>query len=559
MRGIVVVLLAFAISLPVRAADPVRVVPAAGVGVESAALLMSGQQGGEIPFQALALPIRGEDGKARVLVRFRMDGPALLEGQTRDVLRIETSLYALGTGGGVQGSVLETIEIDLAPQRDSVQRGGVDLLASLDLKPGAYSLRLLARNLDTGRLGVRTLPLPVPELAALDEAPPLSPPPAGGDPRPTARSASLGPLDPPPFPDDPLSRSQAASSAWAAPLPVIPDTAEGRKLRGEIHSAYRDALARLAAGREADALAAVAAFEDGILLRKGKPVPGLADQIIEVETETARELALKDAATLAPLLRLHQRLYEEAAVKGRLQGSSVAREVARRLTDLCRELGRTEVAHRFATVFGIELLRRGVSVQGAQMLQSVLAEDPGNEAALLELASSAERRGAHGEAIPYLQALLRAHPDHRDARFRLTLDQALLGQAAEAEKGLRTVLQEETGGWRLALAYQELARMQLAQQLPGAVRTLREGLQRCPGDEKLTFLLAALLDRTGQQREARQLLAGFKPEEDEGGGAARRRYSGPSEEPLATLNADFGREAAEKLPALAGALERTAP
>lgn len=555
MRGIVVVLLAFVISLPARAAEPVRVVPAAGVGVESAALLMSGQQGGEIPFQALALPTRGADGKARVLVRLRMDGPALLEGQTKDVLRIETGLYALGTGGGVQGSVLETIEIDLASRREAVERGGVDLLASLDLKPGAYSLRLLARNLDTGRLGVRTLPLPVPELAGLDEAPPLSPPPAGGDPRPTARSASLGPLDPPPFPDDPI---QAASAVPATPLPVIPDTAEGRKLRGEIRSAYRDALARLAAGREADALAAVAAFEDGLLLRKGKPVPGLADQIIEVETETARELARKDAAALAPLLRLHQRLYEEASVKGRLQGSSVAREVARGLADLCRELGRTELARRFATVFGVELLRRGVSVQGAQMLQSVLAEDPGNEAALLELASSAERRGAHGEAIPYLQALLGAHPDHRDARFRLTLDQALLGRA-EAEKGLRAVIQEETGGWRLALAYQELARMQLAQQLPGAVRTLREGLQRCPGDEKLTFLLAALLDRTGQGVEARQLLAGFKPQESEGGGAARRRYSGPPEEPLATLNADFGREAAEKLPALVGALERTAP
>jgi len=223
------------------------------------------------------------------------------------------------------------------------------------------------------------------------------------------------------------------------------------------------------------------------------------------------------------------------------------------------------VARRFSTVFGIELLRRGVLVQGGQMLQSVLAEDPGNEAALLELASSAERRGAHEAAIPYLQALLRAHPDHRDARFRLTLDQALLGQAAEAEKGLRAVIQEkaqeeaqeETGGWRLALAYQELARMQLAQQLPGAVKTLREGLQRCPGDEKLTFLLAALLDHTGQRGESRQLLATFKPQEGDGGGAARRRYSGPPEEPLATLNAEFGREAAEKLPALANALEKT--
>ena len=48
-------------SPPTPTAAPLRITPAYGVGVESAALLMSGQQGGEIPFNALALPIPGED------------------------------------------------------------------------------------------------------------------------------------------------------------------------------------------------------------------------------------------------------------------------------------------------------------------------------------------------------------------------------------------------------------------------------------------------------------------------------------------------------------------
>ena len=59
------------------------------------------------------------------------------------------------------------------------------------------------------------------------------------------------------------------------------------------------------------------------------------------------------------------------------------------------------------------------------------------------------------------------------------------------------VLQEETGGWLLSLAYQELARIQLSDRLFGpGERTLREGLQRLPGDEKLTLLLTAFLGRT---------------------------------------------------------------
>ncbi len=552
-------------------AQPLRILPAYGLGVESAALLMSGQQGGEIPFTALALSIPGEDDgrandggdhKVRVLVRLRMDGPALLEGQTGTVLRIETGLYALGTGGGVLGSDLGIIEIDLASERSAVESGGVDLLAGFDLKPGAYTLRLLARNLETGHLGVRSLPLPVPKAVQWDDASALSPAPPGGDPRPTARSASLGPLDPPPFPDDPGAGLQTAS-APAVPLPAVPDTAEGRQLRSAVRAAYREALSRLAAGREGEALEATAALEDSLLARKESPVT--AEQILEIETGAAHELVTADPASCAPLLRFHQRLYEEAGAKRRLQGSTLARQVAGRLTGLCRQTGPPGLAHRFAAVFGTELVRGGVTVQGGQMLQSALAEEPADEGLLLELASGAERRGASTEAMVHLDALLRAHPENREARLRRILDQARAGQTLEAEAALRAFLQEETGqeetgGWRLSLAYQELARLEMARKLPGSIKTLREGLERLPGDEKLTLLLAALLDRTGQGIEARQLLARFKPQPgDEGGGAARRRYSRPPPEPFATRNQALGQEAAAHLPALGGALEKTAP
>jgi len=549
------------VSSRIGAAEPIRTLSAAGVGVESAALLMSGQQGGDLPMTALALPVRGDRGdKARVLLRLRMDGPALLAGQTRDVLRIEASLYALGSGGGVQASLLETVEIDLAPLRGSVEGNGVDLLGSLDLRPGTYSLRMLVRNLDTGRLGVRTLPLAVPDPASLEASPPLSPPPAEGDARPTARSASLGALDPPAFPDDPVAASPIVSVPAAAitAIPAIPDTAEGRRLRAAVRSSYREALARLAAGRDAEALAAVTALEDSLFARSERPVT--VEQLVEIEAGAGRELGDADARCLVPLLRLHQRLYEEATVKRRLQGSTVAREVFFRLLDVHRE---PEMARRFLSTFGVELVRSGLGATGGHTLRRVLAEDPGDEIVLLELAAAADRSGDRAGAAGYLTTLLRAHPENRDAHLRLILARARLGQSAgqtaEAEDGLRALIREETGGWRLTLAYQELARLLRAHDPGAAESILREGLARLPGDEKLTLLLAAVLERKGDRAAAREAIAGLTPEGNDGGGAARNRYNRPAEEPFGTVLADLDREAATRQPALAAALEKTAP
>ncbi|MEA2601038.1 MAG: hypothetical protein QOF89_2030 [Acidobacteriota bacterium] len=545
----------------------IRAIPASGLGVESAALLMSGQEGGEIPLGALALPIPGPPGpsqepadRTRLLVRVRVDGKALLAGQTGNVLRLEGDLYALGAGGGVQGSALVRVEIDLPSQRAVIERDGVDLLAGIDLRPGSYSLRMLVRNLDTGKLAVRNLPLTVPDPATLKDAPLPSPPPAA-DPRPTARMADLGPLDPPPFPDDapPPPTSVAAAPAMPPPAPV-PETAEGRRLRGLARTAYRQALGLLAVGRETEALAAAAAFEDSLLLRAKQPVT--VERLVEIESEAVRELAGANPDSLVPLLRLHQRLYQEATTQRRLQGSTVARDVLLQGVDLLRKAGpgQAEVARRFLSAFGVQILRSGVRRQGEQTLRLALADDPGDEVALLELADDAERRGDHAAAIPSLEALLKAHGENREARLRLAIDLGRTGRAADAEQRLTALVKDETGGWRLSLAYQELTRLRLVANHPEAAElTLREGLGRLPGDEKLTLLLADLLERTGQASAARQTLTGFHPEGKEGSGAARRRYSTPPEEPFATALATLAQDAAARLPALAKALEKTAP
>lgn len=549
--------------VPVRAettaapAPPIRTLPAAGLSVESAALLMSGQEGGEIALGVVALPIRAEERSTRVLVRLRLEGPSLLAGQTKDTLRVEASLYALDAGNGVQASLLETIEVDLSSLRSAVERTGIDLLGSLPLKPGKYTLRMLARNLETGRLAVRSVTLPVPELADLDPSPPLSLPPAE-DPRVTTRSSTLGPLDPPPFPEDaavPSTRTAPPLEARSEPAPSpLLATAEGRKLRGAASAAYREALKQLAAGREAEALAAVAALEDSILQRPGTPVR--LEDLVEIEVGVAAELAAVDPESLVPLLRFHRRLHETAASKRRRQGSTMAREVALRLIDLYRQDGRAELARSFEAIFADTLLRAGVRSRADPLFRRVLAEDPGNELALLELAVDSERRGARTEALGYAEDLLRAQPDHGEARLRRALSLKHLGYTADAVKALQSLIRDETEGWRLRIAYQELARLLTVAGLPGAEQALREGLARLPGDEKLTLLLAASLERSGLRGEAREVLAGFEPEGADGGGAARHRYNGLPDELLETLQAELDREAAAHLSNLGAALGR---
>jgi VWFA-related protein len=540
-------------------ASPLRTFPTSGIGIESAALLMSGQQGGEIPLGALALPIPGEADQARLLVRVRIDGKALLAGQTGNVLRIEGNLYVLGAGDGVAASALERIEIDLASRRAAVERDGVDLLGALDLRPGAWSLRLLVRNLDTGKLAVRNLPITVPDLASLKDAPLPSPPPAS-DPRPTARTADLGPLDPPQFPDDPLPSlaATAAAPVPATPPAPLPETAEGRRLRTLARAAYREILGRLAAGREALAAVAAAAFEDSLLLRADHPVT--VERLAEIETGVLKELAGANPESLVPALRLHQRLYAEATTRRRLQGSTVARDVFLQGVDLLRAGRQPELARRFLATFGAELMRSGTRYVGERTLRRTLEDDPAGEVALLELAADAERRGDHAGATLPLDTLLHAHPENREARLRLAVDLARLGRKAEAEQRLTALLRGETEGWRLSLAYQELARLRLAD--PGREEaTLREGLKRLPGDEKLTLLLAEAQERSGQATAARQTIAGLKPATAVTANAAgaRHRYSLPPEEPLAGALAALAREAAARRPALAQALEKTAP
>ncbi len=153
-----------AASTPAAGRPAVRVLPTGGIRMETAALLVSGQEGGPVPLAAVAYPLPGEGGKARLAVVVEIEGAALLAKQGADdgILHADVILYALDAQGGLAGSAERTVEVDLAQLGGEVRDGGIKLLGEIELPPGEVSLRVLVRNAATGDMGLRVLPVTVP-------------------------------------------------------------------------------------------------------------------------------------------------------------------------------------------------------------------------------------------------------------------------------------------------------------------------------------------------------------------------------------------------------------
>ena len=191
------------LTVPAAARDeselpPLRALKAGGLKAEVAALIMSGQEGGEIPIEVLALPLAGAGEKLRVPILIEVAGAALAAEQAEeDPLRFEVYAYALAEDGGLRDSLIQLYEVDLERLGDRLRRSGVKFTGDLDLPPGSYSLRVLVKNPGTDRLGLRILPLEVPAAA------PAGGTPEGGTPEGGAPEVRRPVLLPPLFPEPP--------------------------------------------------------------------------------------------------------------------------------------------------------------------------------------------------------------------------------------------------------------------------------------------------------------------------------------------------------------------
>ncbi len=159
--------LVLAMAVP-AAADPVAVAQRrAVVRALEAALMVSGQEGGAIRMAVWAAALPVADGSWRLRVVTEIEGPPLAESGTAagPDAAVDLFLYVLGDGNEVVRAEALHWDLEEEDHRERVAETGLRVPLALELPPGDYVLRLLARAAG-GAFGVRSVRVSVPEEAS---------------------------------------------------------------------------------------------------------------------------------------------------------------------------------------------------------------------------------------------------------------------------------------------------------------------------------------------------------------------------------------------------------
>jgi hypothetical protein len=338
-----------------------------------------------------------------------------------------------------------------------------------------------------------------------------------------------------------------------------------RVATGPVKAAYREALRPLAAGDEAGARAAVAAFETTHLVTD--PEPMAPEDLVEVQARVIGELARRDPEAIVGVLMLYERLYHESLARRAYLLATHDGELVFGLAELYVRKSRSPAAKELAAGFLVDLAREQLGVTMTlftrRALSRALVYEEGNEAALLALAVDAGRRGDVRTSIGFLDRLVRRHPESLEGRLRLGIAHARLDDGTKARQLLSEVVATDLPAtsaisanpatpaderWLLSLAYQELARLQLAGGDPGAsARTVEAGLKRFPEDEELLLEQASLFDRSGEHGRAREVLEAIQVRAD-AVSTPRHRYNQPPDAAFDRAWRSLQSRVAERLP-----------
>lgn len=165
------------------ASEPIETISLGGVEARGAALLLSGQSGGELE-GAMLWTIRdtpGESGAALVGVFVEVEGRRLLEGSTGLPVEVEVYGYLLDDEGTVTGHLAEGLLIEDRRHIEMIREGGLKFVGEIGAQAGLYSLRIVVRNRATRRFFLARRDLEVPDggSARLFVLPPLVAEPEG--------------------------------------------------------------------------------------------------------------------------------------------------------------------------------------------------------------------------------------------------------------------------------------------------------------------------------------------------------------------------------------------
>jgi VWFA-related protein len=118
----------------------------------------------DIVMSVLAVPFRAGDQGAYVPIVVEAGGASLLEGHDDTSLPVEVFAYVTDRAGEMKDFFTQRVTLDLnAAARTVFAETGLKYYGHLEMAPGQYLIRVLVRNARTGRSGVQTVALEVPE------------------------------------------------------------------------------------------------------------------------------------------------------------------------------------------------------------------------------------------------------------------------------------------------------------------------------------------------------------------------------------------------------------
>lgn len=436
--------------------------------------------------------------------------------------RAEVSFEVLETRRGVAGGELVRLVFEVPA-----------------VEPGRYRLILQPRG------GEAPLPLPV-VVAGPD----------GGEVWPRVLPAGVDPTEEPSPQDDllPLPESPAAGRRTVAEDATDDGAIDRRR--------YRAVIARMAGGDPEGAATDLARWEaealeglegddlDAALLGLVEAQRGIAAELLGPRAEGALALALLHAEAARRHVRASRWLLADRTVEQAVwlaEGHAMARE--------SRE-ARRDAASLLAWM-AADLRQAGRGSKARAMFQRSLDIEE-IDAALLGLATLDERSGRISEAVATLERLVERDPSHREARLRLAVNLSRLGRTDSARQLLRPLVRTVDSSWVTAVAFQELARIDLdGGDCAGAARVLRRAIERIPGEPQLAVQLAWALECAGQAVASREVAAGIVEKarrEEPDGDCPRTRYTRWSDDALAGERRRLGEVARESRQALAARL-----
>ncbi|HVT57726.1 MAG TPA: VWA domain-containing protein [Thermoanaerobaculia bacterium] len=129
----------------------------------------------DLDLDVLVAPFRLSQEMAYVPVIIEVGGGRLLAGHAGDKLGVEFYAYVSDARGEMKDFFTQRVAIDVKKGRQTLLKSGVKYYGHVELAPGSYRVRVLVRNSETGRTGVRTTVVSVPSFQQAQPAllPPL--------------------------------------------------------------------------------------------------------------------------------------------------------------------------------------------------------------------------------------------------------------------------------------------------------------------------------------------------------------------------------------------------